>query len=351
MEHQKEKHINECMHTKTIDMGNLDHISEYDRELFETFYDPDMEPLTKEEWREILSKYDDEHVDAEKSSMPDGLFEDHHNPCEEYFTNEEWAEILERFGSTPIEGDKVDIDGIHDDEQFIKEMEIKYGVISVENNLKSTTDEKRKRTRARLPRRGGRSNKHSKGTANITILHSNCDGYTSKKESIEEIVKERGADILLLNETALKGKRKVKIKDYFSFTKNREKIKGGVATIVANYIKPYTVKVTEGQEEDEYIITRFDHVVPALNVVNIYGHQESRTSKDEILASWLRLQKDLEEIDDRGEAFLLLGDLNRAVGSDEWGITGNHSKVSYGGQHIRDIVKEKDYVILNNMAV
>ena len=25
--------------------------------------------------------------------------------------------------------------------------------------------------------------------------------------------------------------------------------------------------------------------------------------------------------------------------------------MSYGGQHIRDIVKEKDYVILNNMAV
>ena len=176
MEHQKEKHINECMHTKTI---QIDHISEYDGELYETFYNPDMEPLTKEEWREILSKYDDEHVDAEKSSMPDGLFEDHHNPCEEYFTNEEWAEILERFGSTPIEGDKVDIDGIHDDEQFIKEMEIKYGVISVENNLKSTTDEKRKRTRARLPRRGGRSNKHSKGTANITILHSNPHFITS----------------------------------------------------------------------------------------------------------------------------------------------------------------------------
>ena len=109
--------------------------------------------------------------------------------------------------------------------------------------------------------------------------------------------------------------------------------------------------MTEGQEGDEYIITRFDHVVPALNLVNIYGQQESRSSKDEISASWLRLQKDLEEIDDRGEALLLIVDVNRAVGSDQWGVTDNHDRVSHGGQLIRDMLREKDNVILNNMAV
>ena len=106
----------------------------------------------------------------------------------------------------------------------------------------------------KAPRRGGRSKRPSNKEADITILQSNCDGYISKKESIEDIVKGREADILLLNETALKGKRKVKIKDYFSFVKNREKIKGGVATIVSNYLKPNTIKVTEGKEGDEYII-------------------------------------------------------------------------------------------------
>ena len=37
--------------------------------------------------------------------------------------------------------------------------------------------------------------------------------------------------------------------------------------------------------------------------------------------------------------------------SDQWGVIGNHEKVSYGGQYIRDFVKEKDCVILNNIAV
>ena len=153
-----------------------------------------------------------------------------------------------------------------------------------------------------------------------------------------------------MNETALKGKRKVRLNNYFSFNKNRAKIKGGVATVVANYLKPNTVKVGEGREGGEYIITRLDHVVPPVNIVNIYGQQESRTSKEEILESWIRLREDLLRIESCGEGILIVGDMNRAVGSDELGVSGNHSKVSHGGQLIRDMVQENNYVTLNNIA-
>ena len=83
--------------------------------------------------------------------------------------------------------------------------------------------------RRRRPRKRRRSKIQSKDTADIKIMHSNCDGYTSKKQSIEDIVKEKRPDLLLLNETSLKGKRKVRIKDYFSYCRNRVKAKGGVA--------------------------------------------------------------------------------------------------------------------------
>ena len=138
---------------------------------------------------------------------------------------------------------------------------------------------------------------------------------------------------------------------YFSYSKNRTKAKGGVATVVANYLRPYTAKVGEGKvEDDEYVITRIDNVVPALNIVNIYGQQESRTPNDQIYESWVRLSNDLNEIDMRGEAVLIMGDLNRAVGGDDQGVLGNHDKVSYGGQLLRDTVKERNYTILNNLA-
>jgi hypothetical protein len=69
----------------------------------------------------------------------------------------------------------------------MEEMEIKYGVNAEEDNLENKKNKRKERARNRLPRRGGRSGRQSKGTANITILHSNCDGYISKKESIQEI--------------------------------------------------------------------------------------------------------------------------------------------------------------------
>jgi exonuclease III len=130
----------------------------------------------------------------------------------------------------------------------------------------------------------------------INIIQTNCDGYTSKKESFVNSIKERAPDILVIQETALKEKQKIKIKDYFSFCKNREKEKGGVGTVVANHLKDVTTKVAEGKDGDEYIITRLEHVVPAINIVNVYGHQESREGKDQILASWIRLRKDLQEM-------------------------------------------------------
>ena len=113
------------------------------------------------------------------------------------------------------------------------------------------------------------------------------------------------------------------MKDYF--TNNIEKGKGGVATVVANHLRPFTVKVGEGRGEDEYIITKFEHLVPAVNIVNIYGQQECRTAKEEILESFMRLKEDLDGIIERGEAVLILGDMNRAIGCDELGVKGNHS--------------------------
>ena len=135
------------------------------------------------------------------------------------------------------------------------------------------------------------------------------DGYKSKKESVDEIARMEKPDILTLNDTNLKGKLKVKVPGYFSYNKNREKYKGGVATVIANHLKHNTMKVAEGEDEDEYIITRLDITVPAINVVNIYGSQEGRTEKEEVEKSWLRLLEDIKDIEDRNEDVLFIADL------------------------------------------
>ena len=48
------------------------------------------------------------------------------------------------------------------------------------------------------------------------IIHSNMDGYKSKKESVDEIASTEKPDIMTLIDTNLKGKLKVKVPGYFS---------------------------------------------------------------------------------------------------------------------------------------
>ena len=208
------------------------------------------------------------------------------------------------------------------------------------------------RKRRRRTRRGGKRRKRRKGDGwvNLKVLHCNIRGYTSKQESLAEILKTTSSDICNLNETNLRGKRKINIQNYVSFNKNREeKLMGGVSTSFQNHLKQHAVKVADNIEGDEYIITRLESVQPALNIFNIYGLIESRASQEDILESWGRIKKELALIEIRGEAVLMSGDFNRAVGGGELGVAGNKEKISFGGQLIRDLIDSEEYVILNNL--
>jgi hypothetical protein len=123
---------------------------------------------------------------------------------------------------------------------------------------------------------------------------------------------------------------------------------GGVATFVINEVKANTLKVKEGVENEEYLITRLDHVSPPVNIINIYGGQESRMSKEEILASWAQLRREIKECD---EGLVCIGDYNRAIGNDNLGVAGNHPQVSFGGGLVRELLEDDHYILLNNSTV
>ena len=97
-----------------------------------------------------------------------------------------------------------------------------------------------------------------------------------------------------------------------------------MCTAVKNDLKPHTVEISEGIDEDEYLVTRIDKVRPAINIINVYGGQESRMEKPEVLESWGRLKNELDEIKQRDESVIFLGDLNRAIGAGDQGVPENH---------------------------
>ena len=55
--------------------------------------------------------------------------------------------------------------------------------------------------------------------------------------------------------------------------------------------------------------------MPAVNVINIYGGIEGRMFKQEVLENWIRLKQDITEVKERDEGLVLIGDLNRVIGT------------------------------------
>ena len=51
-------------------------------------------------------------------------------------------------------------------------------------------------------------------------------------------------------------------------------------------LKSHAVGVGEGEEEDKWICVKLNHVSPCLTIVNWYGEQEGRSSKEEVVARW-----------------------------------------------------------------
>ena len=102
----------------------------------------------------------------------------------------------------------------------------------------------------------------------------------------------------------------------------------------------------DGQEKDEYIITRHSQFNPPINIVNIYGEQESRSQNKDIEERWQRIQTELLKIEYKGENVILIGDQNKHVGDI---VDGNNEKVSFGGKLIREFLKNQKYALLNSL--
>ena len=197
-------------------------------------------------------------------------------------------------------------------------------------------------------RRGGGGGETT--TTSLRILNNNICGWNSKKNSVPDILEKLNPDVCIFQETALAGTNQLKIKNFHCSVRNRKDFKrmGGVATAVHNHLKSHTIKVKEGENKDEFIITRLDHINPPLNIINVYGGIEDRMDNQEILENWGRIKTEIDKIGDRNEFCLLIGDLNRAIGAGRLGIQGNRTKISYGGKLLLELLETGEYVLGNS---
>ena len=114
------------------------------------------------------------------------------------------------------------------------------------------------------------------------LYHLNIRGFQSKKKSFDAIMGQVNPNVITLNETCLKKRQKLKVSNYKSFNRNRSngKIMGGVSTSVCNEEKEFVVQTKEGIENDEFLITRHSNFHTPINVINVYGEQEPRETRE-----------------------------------------------------------------------
>jgi len=89
-----------------------------------------------------------------------------------------------------------------------------------------------------------------------------------------------------------------------------------------------TLKVGEGENNHEMLVTRHSQFVRAINVINIYGAVESRSNK--ILSRWTQVLTQVKKIEAKGELLVIIGDFNAHVGDV---INENNLNVSQGGKY------------------
>ena len=207
-------------------------------------------------------------------------------------------------------------------------------------NLKSNKNKTGYRGRGNINRR----------EKTFSVLLVNMRGYKSKERSLMNLIKKVQPSCVTLNETQLAGRAKVSLAPYTSWTKNRAtKGGGGVATAVSERFKNCSVSAGEGEGEDEFLVTRVECFRPALCIINCYGEQR-KTSKDEVEKKWRRLRDVMEGVRARNELCLLIGDLNKLVGTGALGIPGNSPEISLGGKLLRELLATGNWSLVNGLA-
>ena len=205
--------------------------------------------------------------------------------------------------------------------------------------LGSSKTRSRRRRRLRL--------KKSKLLNNVwTVYQNNIRGFDSKCESFKAIIKNVDPSVVILNETHYKSNRQLVLPGFKCYTMNRVcKDGGGVASCVKMQDSHHTLKIHEGENGVEMLVTRHDQFIRPVNILNVYGLSECRSRNEKIQEQWDNIREQIQYIQSKGEALILFDDMNAHIGDL---IPGNRDKISYGGKLIREFLENDDgYCLVN----
>ena len=183
----------------------------------------------------------------------------------------------------------------------------------------------------------------------------NIQGAIENKsiEIVEELHKIRGADIIFVSETWLKGKRKTTVPGFAWFGRNRptsgskgKKGSGGVGFLVANYLVPYTTNLKDKCQDGVKFIKLKSQGKTDIFIGGVYA-PVSTCKRKKVQDFYQELDSVVQELSLKGDTYLI-GDFNARIGNggDIVGIH-NEKKVNYNGKVMLEFLNSVDMVVLN----
>ena len=187
-----------------------------------------------------------------------------------------------------------------------------------------------------------RSMKNKKKAECITLMYSNIQGITKKRESLMNIVEVIDADICLLAETLT---NKIKIEGCRCIP-SRKPIGQNVCIILRkNLASSNIMKLYEPNEVANMLGIRVELMNTGLRVYTAHLKQQSTNSRDDIRDQFEEVRKQFKYANSCEEGIVMVFDANVHVGDTI--IKGCTDKQDWGGKLIRDIIKEENLVLVN----
>ena len=102
---------------------------------------------------------------------------------------------------------------------------------------------------------------------------------------------------------------------YLTYTRNRcNQSSGGISTSIITSEASDCVRVEEGKDNNEFLLTRRSQFDRPINVLNLYGQQECRMTKEEVENHWTEVLEVITRVEAREELLVVIGDANRHLG-------------------------------------
>ena len=186
-------------------------------------------------------------------------------------------------------------------------------------------------------RRGTRRKKKETHTSSqLKIYSNNINGYSSKKNSLIQIIKSLSPDILALCETKVSATASIKLSGYETIVSNCKKGKEGLLLAIKEGTFLSAEKISESNEKN-ILTCKVVYPQCSMRFIIVHGPQEteSNEAKSEFYES---LMVEIEKGKASDDNVVILGDLNARIHKGVSGIEAVEK--SSNGKLLKEVVEK-----------